>query len=72
MICTDVNYLNAIYLKAGRPGLPVNTDLLHWVPYKKGKEIVRVDKIDKWNQKYIYIYIYIYYVTQKCIVIFYY
>ncbi len=40
-ICTDPKYLDQIYKKAGRPGIPVKTELLHWVPFKKGKDLIK-------------------------------
>lgn len=33
----DMDYLSLIYDKAGRPGIPVKRELIHWVPYKKPK-----------------------------------
>jgi hypothetical protein len=45
LICTDPAFLNMIYQKAGRPGLPVHVDLLHWVPFKKNSRIT--DKTEK-------------------------
>lgn len=47
LICTDPAYLDLIYRQAGRPGLQVKQDLLHWVPFKKFKNEIKIDKIDK-------------------------
>lgn len=33
----DLGYLELIYSKAGRPGLPVKKECIHWVPYKRPK-----------------------------------
>ncbi len=34
MICTNEEYLNDIYKKAGKPGKPVMREKIHWIPYK--------------------------------------
>ncbi|KRX01037.1 Chromo domain protein [Pseudocohnilembus persalinus] len=33
-ICTNRTYLDKLYNEAGRPGLPVYPDKIHWVPYQ--------------------------------------
>lgn len=39
MICTDPVILNEIYNSAGKPGVPVNPNKIHWVSYKvKGEQ----------------------------------
>ncbi|KAM3144269.1 hypothetical protein pb186bvf_003731 [Paramecium bursaria] len=39
LICMDMDYLDKVYVQAGRPGIPINKDNIHWVPYKKLKNI---------------------------------
>jgi len=34
LICTDSKVLDQLYKQAGRPGLPVETEKLHWIPFK--------------------------------------
>jgi hypothetical protein len=40
LICTDPVFLEGIYKKAGRAGLPIKPELLHWVPYKKNPRLL--------------------------------
>lgn len=39
VIVSDVNIMNELYKKAGRPGHPLDPDLLYWTPYKVRYEI---------------------------------
>ncbi|KRX00326.1 Chromo domain protein [Pseudocohnilembus persalinus] len=33
-ICTDPDYLEKLFKEAGRPGVPVHPEKIHWVPYR--------------------------------------
>ncbi len=33
-ICTDPKFLDQLYKEAGRPGLAVVREKIHWVPFK--------------------------------------